>query len=75
MEHKSTHEDLQETLQNVLTEEELKKLLGLTKNQLAELRTNGQMPFLKINRTSRLYLESDLMTWLRGRKVVLNRNE
>jgi len=75
MENNSIHEDPRETLQNVLTEEELKKLLGLTKGQLAELRINGQMPFLKINRTSRLYLESDLMVWLRGRKAVLNQNE
>ncbi len=70
-----THEDPKETLQNVLTEDELKKLLGLTKGQLAELRLNEQMPFLKINRTSRLYLESDLMDWLRGRKVVYDKNE
>ena len=75
MENNITHEGQPETLQNVLTEEELKKLLCLTKNQLGDLRNKEQMPFIKISRTSRLYLESDLMNWLRGRKMVMNLNE
>ena len=42
------------------------------KNQLSVLRTNAQLPFLKVNRNSRLYLESDLVDWLKGRKTILN---
>ena len=70
----TTQKGPHETLQNVLTEEELRKLLGLTKSQLSDLRNKEQLPFLKINRTSRLYLESDLMNWLRGRKVVIDQD-
>ena len=64
-----------ETLQNVITEPEIEKLLGITKDQLAELRTRGGLPFIKINQRSRLYLESDLMEFFRSRRVRLNHAE
>lgn len=73
MENKITQSEGKDTLQNVLTEKEVTELLGLTKKQLSALRTNGQLPFLKVNRNCRLYLESDLVTWLKSKKVVLNK--
>ena len=75
MESKPTKNENPDSLQNILTEKEVTDLLGLTRNQLSTLRNEGQLPFLKVNRNCRLYHESDLVDWLKGRKVVLNKNE
>ncbi len=75
MENKSTSGDHQDTLQNILTEEEVLKLTGLTKSQLADCRTRKQLPFLRINQKSRLYLERDLVAWLKDQRMVLNTGE
>ncbi len=71
-ESKSMSEERHDTLQNILTEEEVLKLTGLKKNQLADSRNKKQLPFLKINQNCRLYLESDLVIWLKGCRKVLN---
>ena len=68
MENKSTDEGLK----NILTETELLELLGLKKSQLANLRLEKKLPFLKISKTSRLYLESDVFDWLKKQSTVLN---
>ena len=68
MENKTTDEGLR----NVLTESELQELLNLKKSQLAVLRLEKQLPFLKISKTSRLYLESDVFNWLKKQSTVLN---
>ena len=62
-----------DTLENILTEEETLKLTGLTKSQLAVLRNKEGFPFLKVNQNNRLYLESDVVEWFKGRRTVLNR--
>jgi len=64
-----------DTLENILTEEEILKLTGLTKSQLGELRNNQGLPFLKINRNNRLYLERDVVDWFIAQRTVLNRSE
>ena len=69
---KPTAGESRETLQNVLTEEEVLKLLGLKKSQLAEYRIKRRLPFLKVSSRSRLYLESDLVTWLKGFRMIIN---
>lgn len=74
MENSSTPNHENDTLENVLTEEEILKLTGLKKSQLAELRNRDGFPFLKINRNNRLYLESDVVQWFKGRRTVLNRH-
>ena len=68
MENRSTNEGLK----NILTETELLELLGLKKSQLANLRLGKKLPFLKISKTSRLYLESDVFDWLKKQSTVLN---
>jgi len=68
MENKSTDEGLK----NVLTESEFQELLNLKKSQIAVLRLEKRLPFLKISKTSRLYLESDVFAWLKNRRTVLN---
>ncbi len=74
MENSSTPNHVQDTFENVLTEEEILKLTGLKKSQLAELRNREGFPFLKINRNNRLYLESDVVAWFKGRRTVLNKH-
>jgi len=68
MENKSTDEGLK----NILTEIELMELLGLKKSQMAALRLEKRLPFLRISKTSRLYLESDIFDWLKKQSTVLN---
>ena len=74
MENKSTQNHVQESLENILTEGEILKLTGLSKSQLREMRNNEKFPFLKINRNNRLYLESDVVEWFKGRRTVLNKH-
>ena len=62
----------EETLESILTEGEILKLTGLTKSQLGEMRNKEGFPFLKINRNNRLYLESEVVQWFKGRRTVLN---
>ena len=59
-------------VENLITESDLCELFGCKKNQLARLRNEARLPFLKITRTNRLYLESDVMKWLLERRMVLN---
>ncbi len=68
MGNKSTDEGLK----NILTEIELMELLGLKKSQMAALRLEKRLPFLRISKTSRLYLESDVFNWLKKQSTVLN---
>ena len=65
-------EERQDTLQNILTESEMLKITGLTKSQLADCRTKKRLPFLKINQYCRLYLERDVVDWLKKSRTVLN---
>jgi hypothetical protein len=75
MSEQKTPNGSNETLQNIITELEIEKLLGVTKDQLDRLRRNNGLPFVKINNRSRLYFESDLMEFFRSRKVCLNHAE
>ena len=61
------------TLKDVMTELELTKVLGVSKQGLYRLRTERELPFIQISNRSRLYLESDIMVWLERQKKVLNR--
>ena len=74
MENNSIQNHVQETLENILTEEEILKLTGLKKSQLGVLRNNEGFPFLKVNQNNRLYLESDVVAWFKGRRTVLNKH-
>ena len=50
--------------EKILTEGELCKWWGLTSEQLDELRRRRALPHIVINRSTRLYRESSLITWL-----------
>lgn len=60
---------------DLITEPDLCELFGCKKSQVARLRNDGRLPFLKITRTNRLYLESDVIKWLLARRKVLNVSE
>lgn len=58
------------TIQNLITESDLCELLGTNKVGLGRLRNEENLPFLKVDKTKRVYLESDIMDWLLSRRVV-----
>ena len=60
-----------ETLENFLTEEQICKAFDWTKVVLSNLRHFDKLPFVRINRSRRLYHEASLCAWLRGRTTVL----
>ena len=61
------------TLQNVLTEQDLCELLGMTKEQIGSLRREKHLPFIKLTERSRLYFEQDVIEFFRKQRVVLDR--
>ena len=71
-ENRAMSEEHQDTLQNVVTEQELLKLTGLKKSQLAVYRNTKRLPFLKVNQRCRLYLERDVVDWLKSFRLVIN---
>ena len=62
------------TLKNVLTEQDLLDLLGLTKRQVSDLRRNKKLPFIKVNQNARLYFEDDIIDFFYRSRVILDRN-
>ena len=63
------------TLQNVLTEKDLCELLGMTKDQIGDLRRGKHLPFIKLTNRTRLYFEHDLIEFFKKQRVVLDRLE
>ena len=59
------------TLEQVLTEAEVMKFLGVTRSQLDSMREKG-MPFIKVNLRSRLYSVPHLLGYLETRIVRMN---
>ena len=62
------------TLKNVLTEQDLLDLLGLTKTQVSDLRLKKGLPFIKVNQNSRLYFEDDIIQFFYKSRVILDRD-
>lgn len=63
------------TIENIITEDELRKLLGVSKLTMGRLRNEKRLPCLRVTMTRRLYLESDVIDWLISRRVVLNKDD
>jgi len=63
------------TLQNVLTEKDLLDLLGMTKEQVADLRNRKGLPFIKVSQRNRLYFDNDIIQFFKTQRMVLNRAE
>ena len=50
-------------------------MFGVSKQTMWKLRTKDMLPFLQVTRNNRLYLESDIMGWLKDNRKVLNKHE
>lgn len=60
---------MSEMLRGMITEEELLKLMALKPSELAYLRHEKGLPYVKLSIRRRVYLEDDLMEWFKGRRT------
>lgn len=60
---------MSEMLKGMITEEELLKLMGLKPSELAYMRHEKGLPYVKLSIKRRVYLEEDLMEWFKGRRT------
>ena len=66
---------MSEILAGMITEAELLKLLNIKPSELNSMRREKGLPFVKISMRSRAYLEKDVLEWMQGRRIILNRAE
>ena len=62
-------------LENVLTEEELLEFLGLERRTLDGLRYSGQLPFCRITKKVRLYLVSDVVEFIKSKRMATDADD
>jgi len=60
---------MSEMLKGMITEEELLKLMALKPSELAYLRHEKGLPYVKLSIRRRVYLEDDLMEWFKTRRT------
>ncbi len=51
----------------IWSEEAVLELLGVQRNQLANLRVKHDLPAVRLARGVRVYLAGDVLEWVRGR--------
>lgn len=66
---------MSDLLQGMLTEAEMLKLLNIKPSELTNLRLAKGLPFVKISTRSRVYLEDDVLNWLKIHRIILNRED
>ena len=62
-------------LNDNLTEKELLDLLGIKKDFLSRLRLEKHFPFCKVSDRTRIYLAKDVVDYIKGKRMVINRHE
>ena len=62
-------------LNEILTEKELLDLLGIKKDFLSRLRLERQFPFCKVSDRTRIYLARDVVDYIKGQRMIVNRHE
>ncbi len=67
------HENQLKSMNDILTEKELIDLLGLKKAGLDRLRHDEGFPFCKVSHRDRIYLVRDVLAFIEGKRVILNR--
>ena len=55
---------------NIILEEELRKLLKVSKYQLTNMRKRG-LPYIGFSRVQRIYLEEGVMRWLKENEITV----
>lgn len=61
---------MSEILKGMVSEEELLQILNLKPSELAYMRNEKGLPYVKLTTKKRVYLEDDLMGWFRDRRTV-----
>lgn len=59
----------------IWSEEAVLELLGVKRNQLANLRARHALPAVRLARGVRVYLAGDLLAWVRGRRRGIRTDE
>ena len=56
----------------VLIERDAAKMLDVPLERMEVLRQKYELPFIQVDRVRRVYFKSDIIEWLKGRRVVLS---
>ena len=64
---------LQKSVDDILTEKDLTELLGIKKSALDDLRYRHRLPFCKISNTNRIYLVKDVLDFIGSKRLILNK--
>jgi len=56
-------------VKEILSEEELLRILGVSKATLDKLRNKKDFPYVSLTRTNRVYLAEDVHFWLERNRV------
>jgi len=59
-------------LDEVLTEKEVMEFLGLKRSLIDRLRQKGGLPVCKISNTTRFYLATDILDYIKSKRMVIN---
>jgi len=62
-------------LEEIITEDELSRLLGVKRTQIDHLRRVKQLPFVNVARGSRVYFVKDVLAWFKEHRTILDRHE
>jgi hypothetical protein len=66
--------DQTNSLNEILTEQELLDLLGIKKDFLSRLRLEKQFPFCKVSDRTRIYLVRDVVDYIKSKRMVINKD-
>lgn len=67
-------DQIKRNLNEIMTEQEVIDLTGLTKGALANLRNNKKLPFCPITSRVRIYMVADIVDYISGRRRILNKD-
>jgi hypothetical protein len=62
------------SVDDILTEQELLDLLGVTKSKLTDLRCRHKLPFCRVSLRHRIYLVSDVLDFIVSKRIVLDKD-
>ena len=62
------------SMNDILTEKEVLDLLQIKKSGLSRLRLEKKLPFCNLTKFNRIYLVSDILEFLVGRRIIINRD-
>ena len=59
-------------IKQIMSEEDVCKELGVTREQLDVFRQKRRLPFLAVDSVRRVYLKEDVLSWLLSKRLVLS---